>query len=357
MAKSFEEFVSVTEFAGGEIRRLAGDASARRYARISLGDKTARVMDTPADGENFPAFVRIAEGLLEAGYSTPKILAKDMENGFLLLEDFGDDSFTRLLSSPSPLEYELYETAIDLLVDWQTTGTFPPPLRGRVRVGGSNVVGDDNSELSLLLVPPTPPNPVRGEEGEGRYNTETYLREVSLFPDWFLPKILGAEKAADLREEYMQIWRDILQVTDLQQNIFVHRDFHADNLMWLPQREGVKKVGLLDFQDGLLGDPAYDMVSLLEDARRDVAPEFAQQMIKRYLQKTGADEQQFRSAYKVLGAQRNSKIIGIFVRLCVRDGKQNYLQFLPRVWTHLQHDLLTPLRIWLDKIVPQEFQR
>ena len=115
----------------------------------------------------------------------------------------------------------------------------------------------------------------------------------------------------------------------------------------------------------MLGDPAYDMVSLLEDARRDVAPEFAQKMprkmIERYLQKTGANEQQFHTAYSVLGAQRNSKIIGIFVRLCVRDGKQNYLQFLPRVWAHLerdlQHDLLTPLRIWLDKIVPQEFRR
>lgn len=330
MAKSLEEFVNFTEFAGGEIQWLAGDASARRYARISLSGKTAMVMDTPAEGENFPAFVRIAEGLAEAGYSTPKILAKDMENGFLLLEDFGDDSFTRLLSSPSPLkgegrgedlETELYETAIDLLADWQKIPAYA---------------------------------------GMTEYNSETYLREVALFPDWFLPKILGAEKAADLREEYMQIWRDILQMTDLQENIFVHRDFHADNLMWLPEREGVKKVGLLDFQDGLLGDPAYDMVSLLEDARRDVAPEFAQQMIKRYLQKTGVDEQRFQTAYKVLGAQRNSKIIGIFVRLCVRDGKQNYLQFLPRVWTHLQrdlqHDLLTPLRIWLNKIVPQELR-
>ena len=325
MAKSLEEFVRVTEFSGGEIRWLAGDASARRYARVVLGDKTAMVMDTPAVGENFTDFVRIDEHLLDAGYSVPKILARDMENGFLLLEDFGDDSFTRILANDAGREHELYETAVDLLVECHN--------------------------LPKISLPD--------------YNMEVYLREVSLFPDWFLPKILGAEKAADLREEYMQIWRDILQEADLQENIFVHRDFHADNLMWLPQREGAKRVGLLDFQDALLGDPAYDMVSLLEDARRDVAPEFAQKMprkmIERYLQKTGANEQQFHTAYSVLGAQRNSKIIGIFVRLCVRDGKQNYLQFLPRVWAHLerdlQHDLLTPLRIWLDKIVPQEFRR
>jgi len=326
MAKTIEEFISETEFAGAVINRLAGDASTRRYARVTLVGKTAMaksamVMDTPTSGENFHAFVQIAESLVSAGYSAPKILARDMENGFLLLEDFGDDSFTKILANNITSETELYETAIDLLVDWQKIPAMPLPA----------------------------------------YNLETYLREVSLFPDWFLLKVFGAEKEADLRAEYMQIWSDILQSAQLCENIFVHRDFHADNLMWLPQRNGVQRVGLLDFQDGLIGDAAYDMVSLLEDARRDVPPQLATKMIERYLQKTGKNKADFLAAYNVLGAQRNSKIIGIFTRLAVRDGKQNYLQFMPRVWNHLQRDLqhpqLSTLRNWLDKHVSAELRR
>lgn len=321
MAKTIEEFVKATEFAGGDLQKLAGDASARRYARVALGEKTAMVMDTPPEGENFPAFVQIAEHLQNSGYSAPKIMARDMENGFLLLEDFGDDSFSRILANDAGRELELYETAIDLL-----------------------------SELPNLPKISLP-----------TYNSEIYLREVSLFPDWYLPRIFGAEKAANLCAEYMQIWKDILVNVALAQNIFVHRDFHADNLIWLPEREGIKKVGLLDFQDALLGDAAYDMVSLLEDARRDVSPELAQKMIERYLQKTSADEKTFRTAYNILGAQRNLKIIGIFVRLLVRDGKESYLRFLPRVWAHLERDLqdenLETLRNWLDKNVPAELRK
>jgi len=353
MARTIEEFVNATEFAGGDLKKLAGDASARRYARVALGGKTAMVMDTPPEGENFPAFVQIAEHLLNAGYSAPKVMARDMENGFLLLEDLGDDSFSKLCChlalvagsefenniSTRPrykngvTELELYETAIDLLAEWK--------INTRHSREGGNL---------FLQIP-----------AFAGMTKNTYLREVSLFPDWYLPRIFSEEKVANLRAEYMQIWEEILANSALAQNIFVHRDFHADNLMWLPEREGVKKVGLLDFQDALLGDAAYDMVSLLEDARRDVAPELAQKMIERYLQQTDVDEKKFRNSYSILGAQRNLKIIGIFVRLFVRDGKENYLRFLPRVWAHLerdlQHESLKVLRKWLDKNVPAEFRK
>jgi len=334
MARTIEEFVNETEFAGGDLQKLAGDASARRYARVALGEKTAMVMDTPPEGENFPAFVHISEHLQDSGYSAPKIMARDMENGFLLLEDFGDDSFSRILENDAGRELELYETAIDLLAEWSRH-----PREG----------GDLEKKIPAFAGMTTP------------YDTTTYRREVSLFPDWYLPRIFGTEKTENLRAEYMQIWEEILANAALAQNIFVHRDFHADNLMWLPEREGVKKVGLLDFQDALLGDASYDMVSLLEDARRDVAPELAEKMIERYLQKTGADEKTFRTSYNILGAQRNLKILGIFVRLFVRDGKENYLRFLPRVWAHLERDLqaesLTVLRNWLDKNVPAELRK
>ncbi len=341
--EELEKFLSGTEFSGAELQPLAGDASARRYVRAVKNGKKAMVMDTPAEGENFPAFVAIAEHLYKNGYSAPQILARDMQAGFLLLEDLGDDSYTKILSSlraersnpvpsggenwiassampPRNDEEELYGTAIDLLAQWHNKPTLSLPV----------------------------------------YNEELYLREVSLFPDWYLPKIMGAEKAAALREEYMAIWKKILHSFPLAQNTFVHRDYHADNLMWLPERAGVARVGLLDFQDGVLGDPAYDMVSLLEDARRDVPPALVAKMIERYTAATATDSEKFNTTYHILGAQRNSKIVGIFVRLCVRDGKQNYLSYLPRVWAHLErdikHPLLEELQDWLDKNVTKEFR-
>ncbi len=319
MARTPEEishFISKTAFAGAQLQPLAGDASSRRYVRAVLGEKSAMIMDSPAEGENFQAFVTIAEYLYSNGYSAPEILARNMAAGLLLLEDFGDESFSRVVSKNPSQETKLYEAAIDLLAQWQSLPSIALPC----------------------------------------YNLELYMREVTLFCDWFLPKILGAEKSASLRTEYLAIWQGILANAPLAQNIFVHRDFHADNLMWLPSRAGAKRLGLLDFQDGVIGDAAYDMVSLLEDARRDVPSELAQEMIARYLAKTGADAARFNTAYSVLGAQRNSKIIGIFVRLAVRDGKQNYLQYLPRVWGYLERDLehqnLAPLREWLDKNIP-----
>ncbi len=320
--EELEKFLSKTEFAGAQLQPLAGDASARRYVRATFGGKQAMIMDTPAEGENFPAFVAIAEYLHKNGYSAPAILARDMQTGFLLLEDFGDESFTRILSKQKGEEENtLYAAAIDLLAQWRN-------------------LANQNS-ISLPL-----------------YDEELYLREVSLFPDWFLPQIMPAEKAAFLRTEYMDIWREILRSFTLEKNVFVHRDFHADNLMWLPQREGAKRIGLLDFQDALMGDAAYDLVSLLEDARRDVSSELVDAMIKRYLAQTGENPERFFAAYNILGAQRNSKIIGIFVRLAVRDGKDNYLQFLPRVWAHLQrdikHPLLKNLHDWLEINIPIE---
>ncbi len=322
--EQIEIFLNDTDFAGAGLWPLAGDASARRYVRATLGSKQAMVMDTPAEGENFPAFVQVAEYLHKNGYSAPAIIARDMEQGFLLLEDLGDNSFTRILAQQkSESETSLYSAAIDLLAQWHDSSN-----------GGA---------LSLPL-----------------YDEELYLREVSLFPDWFLPQVVGVEKASSLRAEYMNLWQEILGIISLAQKIFVHRDFHADNLMWLPERDSIKRVGLLDFQDAVIGDAAYDMVSLLEDARRDVSPVLADEMIKRYLAQTGADADIFYNSYNVLGAQRNSKIIGIFVRLAVRDGKEIYLKYLPRVWSHLErdieHPLLKKLREWLVVNVASEFR-
>ncbi len=319
--EEIEKFLQGTEFGGAQLYPLAGDASARRYVRAMLGGRQAMIMDTPAEGENFPAFVQVAEFLYANGCSAPRILARDMRAGFLLLEDFGDESFTSILRTGNEeVEQELYSCAVDLLVSKYNC---------------------DGNKLPALPY----------------YDEDLYIKEVSLFPDWYLPQIMEKGRALALRDEYIEIWRDILNSAPLEKNAFVHRDLHADNLMWLAQRQGTKRLGLLDFQDAVIGDAAYDMVSLLEDARRDVPQTLVNGLVAQYLEKSGEDRERFNSAYNILGAQRNSKIIGIFVRLAVRDGKQNYLKLLPRVWAHLQRDVkhhsLYRLELWMEKYIPQ----
>lgn len=326
-AEQINNLLANTAFAGATLQPLAGDASFRRYIRVIAGEQKAMLMDAPPERENVRPYVAVAEYVHAQGYSAPAILARDVEAGLLLLEDLGDDTFSRILQADARQEHTLYEAAVDLLANWHD-------LRG----GFANP--------SFIPLP--------------EYNTALLLQEIQLFSQWFLPKALGESQALMLSGEYIDIWWNILRSAKLATDQFVHRDFHADNLMWLPQREGLKRVGLLDFQDAVYGDAAYDLVSLLEDARRDVPPALAEQMIVRYLEKSGADAEQFRAAYSVLGAQRNSKIIGIFVRLCVRDGKQQYLRFLPRVWAHLERDLAHPLlaelRKWLDTNIPAKLR-
>lgn len=321
-------FLDVSGFGGSSLDPLVGDASFRRYIRVRRNSQCAMLMDAPPEKEPVGPFMRIADFLHRQGFSAPAILAGDVRQGFLLLEDLGDDSYSRVLAraesgDAARLEHELYAAAVDVLARWHVM----PPMSA--------------SRQSPLLP---------------RYDDVLLLKEVSLFADWYLPQQLGIERAAALRGEYMGLWQDILAQACLSVDTFVHRDYHADNLMWLPQRSGVARVGLLDFQDGVYGDPAYDMVSLLEDARRDVPASLGEAMIDRYLAATGIAPALFHKAYAVMGAQRNSKIIGIFVRLATRDGKRHYLDYLPRVWAHLErdlaHPLLAPLAKWVAGYIP-----
>lgn len=327
--EQINEFLSTTDYNDGELKPLAGDASFRRYIRIHKAGKTAMLMDAPPEKENVRPYVAIADYLVKQGFSAPTVLAQHIPGGLLLLEDLGDDSFTLVLKNAGAAkderERELYESAIDVLASWH----------------------DDKKRFTDRDALPLP-----------NYNSQLLMQEACLFTDWFLPQVVGKDKAAALRNEYVALWQDILASTPLQMDIWVHRDYHADNLMWLPDRNGVRRVGLLDFQDGVYGDAAYDMVSLLEDARRDVPPAIVEAMLERYIESTGTDRERFMTAYAVLGAQRNSKIVGIFSRLAARDNKFSYLQFLPRVWRYLERDLahpsLAPLRAWIDKHVPAD---
>ena len=303
---------------------LAGDASARRYARFAQDGETAVLMDDPPPGHSVGAFVRIARLLRGMGYSAPEVLAADEGRGFSLLEDLGDDSFSALLAGPADatLERTLYEAATDLLAD----------LHRR----------------------PAP-------SGLRRYDADWMLDDATLFLD----SIAGDASHADMATEFEAAWRGPLEEAAAGPQALCLRDFHAGNLMWLPARSdggSWRRVGLLDFQDARAGPAAYDLVSLLQDARRDLGSGLEAAMMGRYLQASpGLRETKFRAAYAILGAQRAARIVGVFHRLARRDGKPAYLAHLPRVWGHLDrnlaHPVLAPVRAWIERWCPARVER
>jgi aminoglycoside/choline kinase family phosphotransferase len=305
--------------------KLAGDASFRKYERLNRNGEPAVLMDAPPPQEDVRPFTRIARHLADLGYSAPRILAEDTEHGFLLLEDLGDDLFARLLTSGGD-ERSLYEAAIDFLLDLHE---HPAPAD---------------------LAP---------------YDDMRLIEEAQLFTDWYLPALTGRETPDNIRQAFRFLFGILAPEVGMDatpgKRILVLRDFHAENLIWLPRRSGPARLGLLDFQDAVAGHPAYDLVSLLEDARRDVDPDLAEAMLQRYIAGSGMDNADFRRAYAILGAQRNIRIIGIFTRLWKRDGKPQYQAFMPRMWGLLERDLahpaLTDLRGWLDAMVPQDLRR
>ena len=295
---------------------LSGDASFRRYARLTDRRRRAIVMDAPPPHEDVRPFTTVAAILTTFGYSAPTVLAADAAAGLVLLEDLGDDLYTRVLAADGD-EPRLYAVAVDLLADLHRR---PPPRS----------------------LPP--------------YDERRFLDEVNLFTKWYLPTLRGAPTPPAVAAEVAALWRRAMAPARQSGKVLVLRDYHADNLMWLPRRRGLRRVGLLDFQDAVIGPPAYDLVSLLEDARREVTPDVVDAMIARYLDTAGLDGAGFRAAYATLGAQRNTKIIGIFTRLSVRDGKPAYLDLIPHVWRLLERDLehptLAALRAWFDRQVP-----
>jgi N-acetylmuramate 1-kinase len=195
------------------------------------------------------------------------------------------------------------------------------------------------------------------------YDEAALLAEIDLLTEWFFPFALGRRADASETEEHRKLWRDVLKRLVGSPPVFVHRDYHAQNLLWRGSLSGLDRVGIIDFQDAVAGSPAYDLVSLLEDARRDVSPELGKVMTSRYLARSrcggsAADRAEFRAAAAVLAAQRNVKIAGIFARLASRDRKPQYLAHIPRVWRYLerdlQHEVLMPLRDWYDAALPDE---
>jgi N-acetylmuramate 1-kinase len=297
-----DAFVTQAGWAGSNILPLAGDASFRRYFRVVGPERSAVLMDAPPEHEDSRPFLAVADHLHALGFAAPRILARNLEQGLILLEDFGDARMKEVIAADPQREHEIYRAAIDVLC-----------------------------ELHRHPAGPLPP-----------YDMAVYQREVGLFPEWYMPAV-GLEPAPG----YHEAWNEALSTITDERSVTVLRDYHAENIMLLP--DGT--LGLLDFQDALAGHPAYDLVSLLQDARRDVDPELEQAMLTHY----GPVDQ---AAYALLGAQRNAKILGIFTRLWKRDGKPQYLPYQARVWRYLERDLahpaLAPVRAWFDAHVPAD---
>ncbi|MGF1501115.1 MAG: aminoglycoside phosphotransferase family protein [Paracoccaceae bacterium] len=305
---------------------LAGDASARRYLRLRLGDRTAVLMDADPDrGEDVRPFLAVTDWYRARGLSAPEPLAADLSHGFLLLEDLGDALLARVAADRPEVEPDLYAAAVDLIAE-----PVPAP----------EAIGDGATRQPLAP-----------------YDAAVYRPEAALATDWYLPGATGRPVPAETVAAFADALDAALAPVADAPPTLVHRDYHAENLLWLPEREGAARIGLLDYQDALAGHPAYDLVSLLEDARRDTAPALRRAMLARFLdRRTDLDPDTFAAAYAALGAQRNLKILGIFARLSRRDGKPRYLAHMPRVWRHLAGDLAHPaledLRRWVAEHLP-----
>lgn len=306
------EFLLAAGWESAEVLPLAGDASFRRYFRVVDHDRSAILMDAPPPQEDPRPFIAIAQWLTGRGFAAPRILHQDLAQGLVLIEDFGDDRMREAIDADPGAEAGLYANAVDVLV----------ALR-------SHPAGDwrpyDRAELQ---------------------------REAALLVEWYCPALgLDVNTAG-----YAAAWDAVLGHASYDRAVTVLRDYHVENLMLVGAS---RSLGLLDFQDALAGHVAYDLVSLLQDARRDVDPALELAMLKRYRAATGEGEA-FMRAYHVLGAQRNAKIIGIFTRLWRRDGKARYPGLCPRVWAYLERDLATPelapVAAWFDANVPSELR-
>ncbi len=341
-------FLDKTPYATAPARYLQGDASTRSYARLVLPDRSAILMNSPRqpdgppirDGKPYSALVHLAEdvtpfvavaaALRDRGLSAPAVYAADLDKGFLILEDLGDRVFGSEIARGRKMA-ELWGAAVDVV-----------------------------AALAQKAPPETLPIEGRAPYRLPSFDAEAMLTEASLLIDWFWPALHGREMPVELAEEFRALWRPLLAEAAQSDLGWVLRDYHSPNLIWLPEQEGVQKVGILDFQDALFGPLAYDLVSLLQDARLEVPEALERELLARYCAARGAQNNNFSgdrfvSLYATLGAQRNSKILGIFARLAKRDGKRGYLAHIPRVARYLERDLAHPALAELRRFYAREF--
>lgn len=311
------DFLGDTAWQGAEIAPLVGDASFRRYFRLRMGGRSAMLMHAPPPHEDPRPFLHVAHWLSDNGMRAPQILAELPDKGWILTEDFGDERMKEWIDAHPEDEHAVYAQAIDALV-------------------------------KLHTLPPGPFDP---------YDMAVYQREAGLFVEWYCAAAgLSVDEAG-----WEAAWEKALTPLLQRQNpgVAVLRDYHAENIMLLEPGELAGEQGIIDFQDALVGHKAYDLVSLLQDARRDVSESLEHDMLCRYRAATAPNEH-FEADYALLGAQRNAKIVGIFTRLFKRDGKPRYLRMIPRVWAamerDLRHEALAPVADWFAANIPQDLR-
>lgn len=355
---AMSKLFAATGLSGGDcrLRYLQGDASARRYGRmICRNGRTAILMDWPRqpdgppirDGrpysriahlaEHVGPFIALSAALDAHGFTVPRVLAHDRDRGLLVLDDLGDGVFGSLVQSGAIRQEMLWQEAVDALV----------ALR-RFNVAQDLPLPDGTS----YRLPP--------------YDRDALVIETELLLDWYWPAAHAGTAPADVRASFGEVWSAIFDRLLALPKGLALRDFHSPNLMWCPRRHGIGRVGIIDFQDALAGHAAYDLVSLLQDARLEVEPGLEDHLYRRYLRavhaaEPGFKDDEFAFAYAALGAQRATKILGIFSRLAARDGKPQYLQHMPRIWGYLERNLQSPhllaLRAWYDRFIPPAARR
>jgi tRNA threonylcarbamoyl adenosine modification protein YjeE len=340
-------FLDESGFGAAHRQRMQGDASTRIFERLTLNDQTTVLMNAPPrpdgpplrDGKSYSAIAHLAEdtvpyvalaaGLRDRNLSAPTILNADPARGLIIMEDLGEE---RIVAGdpPAPIEAR-YEVAIDLLIS-----------------------------LHRRRLPQTLPMAPHLDYRLPRYDMAAFLIEAELLLDWYLVSV-NAPPTNAVREAFVALWRDALAAAVEAPPTWVLRDYHSPNLLWLPQREDVARIGVLDFQDALIGPAAYDVASLIQDARVDVPEAMEVALLSRYVRARLKDDRNFDTAaftrlYATLAAQRATKILGIFARLDRRDGKPQYLRHMPRLWNYLQRSLahpeLAPLKEWYDANAP-----
>jgi hypothetical protein len=345
--KALRQFLTGAGYDEARRQRMAGDASTRSYARLFRDGVASILMNSPRrpdgppiyDGKSYSAaahlaedvkpFVAIANGLRERGFSAPAIHHADLDDGFLITEDFGNAGVIEG-DPPRPIA-ERYQEATDMLAALHQQ-TLPEAL--------------PLTPQAAYVIPP--------------FDTDALMVEIGLMPEWYLPD-RNAPLAENAHNAFVAIWRELLDKAAAEPRTWALRDFHSPNLIWLDERAGIAKVGVIDFQDTVLAPAAYDLVSLLQDARIDVPEQLELVLLTRYIKARLVADGDFNPAhfaelYALMSAQRNTKLLGIFARLNRRDGKPQYLRHLPRIWTYLHrslaHPALTGLREWYAANVP-----
>jgi aminoglycoside/choline kinase family phosphotransferase len=313
LPEGLAEFTASAGWADAAVEPLPGDASFRRYFRLVRDGTSAMLMHAPPPHEDPAPFLSVARWLTDNGLRAPAILAEEAAQGWVLTEDFGNDRMRDWLDENPADERAAYEAAVEALV-------------------------------ALHRVAPGPFAP---------YDMAVYQRETALLIEWYCPaQGLEVDVAG-----YAAAWEEVLSPMLARQSpgVTVLRDYHAENIMLLGGKADAPQ-GLIDFQDALVGHPAYDLVSLLQDARRDVSVDLETAMLLHYAHHAGVADEEFLADYARLGAQRNAKIVGIFTRLNARDAKPRYLSMIPRVWDALERDLahpaLAPVAAWFDANIP-----